>query len=93
MKLKYNHFILEEFSQAVINCAGLTKIDDCESNKDLAKELNESLPKRLAQLCFHVGGKLIHFSTDMIIQWEKRKIRTYRSTKSVEYLCDHQGRW
>jgi len=58
--------MLEEFPQAVINCAALATIDGCERDPAKAEALNVDLPRRLAQLSFHVGGKLIHLSTDMV---------------------------
>jgi dTDP-4-dehydrorhamnose reductase len=91
-EVKLQSLVLEEFPQAVINCAGLTKINDCESNKELATELNEHLPKRLAQLCFHVGAKLIHFSTDVVFDGKSGKyghtdqpkpLNTYAMTKAA----------
>lgn len=63
--------MLEEFPHAVINCAGLATIDGCERDPARAEGLNVDLPRRLAQLCFHVGGKLIHLSTDMVFDGDK----------------------
>lgn len=91
-EVKLQSLMLEEFPHAVINCAGLTKVQDCESNQELATQLNEHLPKKLAQLCFHVGGKLIHFSTDMVFDGrtgkyghtdQPRPLNTYASTKAA----------
>lgn len=62
--------MLEEFPQAVINCAAVPTIDGCERDPQKAEALNVDLPRRLAQLTFHVGGKLIHFSTDMVFDGE-----------------------
>lgn len=72
-EVKLQSLMLEEFPQAVINCAGLTKIDACAENEKLAQDLNEHLPRLLAQLAFHVGGKLIHFSTDMVFDGQRGK--------------------
>jgi dTDP-4-dehydrorhamnose reductase len=58
--------MLEEFPQAVINCAALATIDGCDRDPARAEALNVDLPRRLAQLSFHVGAKLIHLSTDMV---------------------------
>ena len=62
--------LLEEFPQAVINCAGLTTVAACARQPDEARLLNVTLPRRLAQLCFHVGAKLVHLSTDMVFDGE-----------------------
>lgn len=58
--------MLEEFPDAVINCAALPTVDGCEKDPSLARALNAELPARLAELAFHVGGKLVHVSTDMV---------------------------
>lgn len=62
--------MLEEFPDAVINCAALPTIDGCERDPARAHALNADLPARLAELCFHVGGKLVHVSTDMVFNGE-----------------------
>lgn len=91
-EVKLQSLLLEEFPQAVINCAGLTKVDECEAQKELATDLNETLPKRLAQLSFHVGAKLIHFSSDMVFDGKSGKyghtdqpnpLNTYAKTKAA----------
>ena len=58
--------MLEEFPEAVVNCAALATVDGCEREPDLARVLNAELPVRLAELAFHVGAKLVHVSTDMV---------------------------
>ncbi len=62
--------MLDEFPQAVINCAALPTIHDCDRNPDLADKLNTEVPRRMAQLAFHVGAKLVHLSTDMVFDGE-----------------------
>ena len=62
--------LLEEFPQAVINCAALSTIEECQRNPELADKLNVDVPRRLAQLCFHVGAKFVHLSTDMVFDGE-----------------------
>ncbi len=63
-------FMLDEFPDAVINCAALPAVDGCEREPERARSLNADLPERLAQLAFHVGGKLVHVSTDMVFDGE-----------------------
>ncbi len=65
-RAKVEALILDEFPQAIINCAALATIESCQLNPTLATQLNTDLPAQLAQLSFHVGAKLIHFSTDMV---------------------------
>lgn len=63
-------FMLDEFPDAVINCAALPSVEGCERDPARAQSLNAGLPARLAELCFHVGGKLVHLSTDMVFDGE-----------------------
>lgn len=58
--------MLEEFPQAVVHCAALPTMEACLAEPDRAKVLNTEVPKKLAQLCFHLGAKLIHLSTDTV---------------------------
>lgn len=90
-EVKLQTLLLEEFPQAVINCAALSTVEACEQNPSLAKKLNIDLPRQLAQLAFHVGAKLIHFSTDMVFDGQKgryehtdfpRPLNHYAETKA-----------
>ena len=48
----------------LINCAGLTGVEACESDPDKAYELNGNLPGKLAKITSNNNVKLIHISTD-----------------------------
>ncbi len=48
---------------AIIHCAGLTKIDECERNPRKASRLNKWLPGRLAEITAQQGIRLLHIST------------------------------
>lgn len=58
--------ILEEFPHAVVHCAALPTIEACLAEPARARTLNTEVPKKLAQLCFHLGAKLVHLSTDTV---------------------------
>ncbi len=58
--------LLEEFPQAVVHCAAKPTIEACLADPMHAKVLNIEVPKKLAQLCFHLGAKLVHLSTDTV---------------------------
>jgi dTDP-4-dehydrorhamnose reductase len=59
-------FLLEEFPHAVIHCAALPTIEACLADPARARVLNAEVPRKLAQLCFHLGAKLVHLSTDTV---------------------------
>ena len=50
----------------VIHCAAMTRVDDCESNRDLAFRLNEEGSRNVAIACRATGARLIAISTDYV---------------------------
>ena len=73
--------IIETLSpKIVINCAGLTNVDICEENSELAFKVNCDGAENLALACKKIGAKLIHISTDYVFDGEK----------SVPYTEDDQ---
>jgi len=48
----------------VINTAGLTSVEECEVQPDLAQEVNIDLPKNISIACCDREIKLVHISTD-----------------------------
>jgi len=57
----------------VINAAAYTDVDGCEDNKELAFDINGKAPGYIAQGCFLVGAKLVHFSTDYVFAGSKKE--------------------
>src|SRR6266480_6740673 len=56
----------------LINVAGFTNVDACESERDRAFLINAEAPGVLAKICNAKDAKLIHFSTDYVFDGEKR---------------------
>ncbi|MCQ2390923.1 MAG: dTDP-4-dehydrorhamnose reductase [Kiritimatiellae bacterium] len=52
--------------EAVIHCAAMTKVDDCETKRDLAYRLNETGSANVAAACREAGARLIAISTDYV---------------------------
>ena len=54
----------------VVHCAAMTKVDDCESNRDLAFRLNEEGTRNVALACKACGARLVAISTDYVFSGE-----------------------
>ena len=55
----------------VVNCAAYTKVDACESKKELAWKINVDGTRRIALGASEYGSKLIHISTDYVFDGRK----------------------
>ncbi len=53
---------------AVVNCAAMTNVDQCEEKRDVALKANAIAPRNLAMACERVGAKLLHVSTDYVFE-------------------------
>jgi dTDP-4-dehydrorhamnose reductase len=56
--------ISEKNFNLIINCIGLTNIEECERRPEAAWQINATLPFYLAKVSLSTGAKLIHISTD-----------------------------
>jgi dTDP-4-dehydrorhamnose reductase len=56
----------------LINAAGFTNVDLCETQSDQAFRINAEAPRMLAEICGEKNARLIHFSTDYVFDGEKR---------------------
>ena len=54
----------------VIHCAAMTKVDDCETHRDLAFRLNEEGSRNVALAAKAAGARLIAISTDYVFSGE-----------------------
>lgn len=60
------HFLDEHDPSAVVNCAALARIADCDADPELARSLNTVFPARIARLAGERGIRLVHVSTDLV---------------------------
>ena len=58
----------------LINCTGLTNVEECEKNPELAYYLNGYLPGEIAKITFNSNIKLIHISTDHLFNGDKERL-------------------
>ena len=52
---------------AIINCAAYTNVDKCEVDVDLAYKINAIGARNLAIAASDTGAKLMHISTDYVL--------------------------
>lgn len=55
----------------IINCAALTNVDQCETDKETCKTLNVDLVSTLAKYCKEANAFLLQVSTDFIFDGKK----------------------
>ena len=55
----------------ILNCAAFTKVDDCETQKELAWKVNVEGAKNLAAAAGERGARVIHISTDYVFDGKK----------------------
>lgn len=63
--------VLQEFPDAIVNCAGVTSVAEADRDHERAEKLNAALPRTLAMLANHISGRLVHVSTDMVFDGDK----------------------
>lgn len=80
-KLSEVEILFQTFTpEIIINCAAYTQVDNCETEKDLAWQVNVKGPENLAKSSKKYGGLLIHISTDYVFDGGKRIPEAYVET-------------
>jgi dTDP-4-dehydrorhamnose reductase len=64
-------FLTDIKPHIIIHTAGYTKVDDCESNKETALNVNAAGTENVALGCKAINAKLIYISTDYIFNGKK----------------------
>lgn len=65
-EVKFDALVAREKPDAVIHCAAMTAVDDCESNRNLAFRINALGSANVAAACNRHGARLIAISTDYV---------------------------
>ncbi len=87
---KLKSIVDETGAQVVINCAGMTNIEECEANPERAYHSNVVLAENIAHCCFTSKVKFVHISTDHVFAGSRsmstemddtEPVNTYARTK------------
>lgn len=70
--------VLSSKPDLIINCAAMTNVDGCETDRKTAELINASGPENLAVAASEAGAALVHVSTDYV----------FRGDASVPYTED-----
>lgn len=70
----------------VLNCAAFTRVDDCETKKELAFRVNAEAPGLLAQAARAVNARLVHISTDYVFDGERPPPLPYTESDTTRPL-------
>lgn len=62
--------VCEAKPELIVHCAAMTKVDDCETNRDLAFRLNEDGSRNVALAAKACGARLFSISTDYVFSGE-----------------------
>ena len=72
-----NAFVEALKPDVILNCAAFTRVDDCETKKELAWRVNVEGPKHLASVAEARGARMIHISTDYVFDGKKPVPESY----------------
>lgn len=74
----------------IVNCAAYTKVDACETHRDLAMAVNANGPRHLAAAARETRGFLIHISTDYVFDGQRQVPQPYIESDPTGPQC-HYG--
>ena len=88
-KAAVESIILTERPNVLINCAAYTAVDNCETEKELAFEVNAKGPENLAIAMESIAGRFIHVSTDYVFDGNKAATENYIESDSTGPLSEY----
>ncbi len=83
--------IEQDAPDVIINCAAYTAVDKCETEKELAWEINAAGPAILAKAAAQHNIRLIHISTDYVYDGTRTPPQGYKET-DVPHPLSHYGK-
>jgi dTDP-4-dehydrorhamnose reductase len=62
---------LEEFPEAIVNCAAVSVPEVCEADHAVSQALNVALPTTLARLAHHLSARFVHLSSEQVFDGQR----------------------
>ena len=69
----------------VVNCAAMTQVDQCESERETCWQVNATAVETLARNCLTTGAKLVQISTDFVFDGTDGPYREDARPNPVSY--------
>jgi dTDP-4-dehydrorhamnose reductase len=89
-KLPDIELLVQQFRpNIIVNCAGYTRVDDCEIEKELAWKANVTGAENLAKCVDKYGDRLIHISTDYVFDGRKKVPEPYVETDKTNPISNY----
>lgn len=73
----------------IINAAAYTKVDDAESDKELANLINHLAVENIAKICHNIKSWLIHISTDYVFDGDHKDPYTEKDATNPMSIYGH----
>jgi len=64
--------VLEEFPDAIVNCAAVSVPEACDADPVRSQALNVALPATLAKLAHHMSAWFVHLSSEQVFDGRRR---------------------
>ncbi|MBI5382247.1 MAG: SDR family oxidoreductase [Opitutae bacterium] len=64
-------FVLDQFPEAIVNCAAICSTEQCLSAPSLSYAVNVALPALLGQLAHHLNARFVHLSSEQVFDGTK----------------------
>ncbi len=78
----------------ILNCAAFTRVDDCETQTDIAYSINADIPATLSYMAMKFNCHLIHISTDYVFDGKKPLFESYREEDETHPLSIYgRSKW
>lgn len=71
--------VLEQFPDAIVNCAAVAEPAQCDADPARAQALNVALPAHLARLANHLSARLVHLSSEQVFDGASADAYTVKS--------------